>query len=241
MSKNNGGRDKKEEEKKSEKQGKDKKKRSLSIDLDLNLKNPFDSIDFDGIKRPDIKPFEWPGIDKPGFPTLAAGCLGASFAGIGVIKDFIPIKFDDNQMPKIPEIPSIDIFVKGFTGSAVGLPSLKAASIPFPGIGSIPLPDIKGSNVPDVVSYRLDGSRITVPGLDPTVLLKIVGLMIGAPFLIIKGIIETIPSLSPGIPDIPNIFEKAGLGMGIDPKGLGLCIPCLAKGILELIKTVLPI
>ena len=185
--------------------------------------------------------FKWPGINEPGFATLIAGCLGASFAGIGILTDFIPIKLDNNGLPKLPDLPGIDIFVKGFTGSAVGLPSLKAASIPVPGIGSIPLPDIKGFDIPDISAKRLDGSTLSLPGFDPSMILKMIGLFIGAPFLIIKGIIETIPSLSIGIPDIPSIFFSAGASMGIPSESLNICIPCLAKSILELIKSILPI
>ena len=196
---------------------------------------------FGGPGLPGGPEFKWPGINEPGFATLIAGCLGASFAGVGILTDFIPIKLDDNGMPKLPDLPGIDIFVKGFTGSAIGLPSLKAASIPVPGIGSIPLPDIKGFDIPDISAKKLDGSTLSFPGFDPGMMLKMIGLFIGAPFLIIKGIIETIPSLSIGIPDIPSIFFSAGASMNIPSESLNLCIPCLAKSILELIKSILPI
>jgi len=211
---------------------------------DLGGIDGIDGPDFDGIDGPggtDAPDFKWPGINDPGFPTLVAGCLGASLAGLGVLKDFIPIKFNDNGTPKIPDLPGIDIFVKGFTGAASGLPSIKGTSIPVPGVGSIPLPDIQGFDIPDGSSKRLNGTSISFPGFDPSSMLKMIGLFIGAPFLIIKGIIESIPSLNIGIPDIPGIFFKAGDDMGIPKESLNLCIPCLAKSILEIIKIVLPI
>ena len=188
--------------------------------------------------------FEWPGLDEPGFPTLISGCLGASLAGLGILLDFIPIKLDDNGLPKIPEIPGIDLFVKGFTGSAPGLPSLKAAGISVPGIGSIPLPDIPGADIPDINAKKLDGTSLSLPGFDPSNLLKMIGLFIGAPFLIIKGIIESIPSLQikiPGIDDIVGIFLNAGASMGLNLDSFGPCIPCIAEAIFNLIGMILPI
>jgi len=196
----------------------------------------------DGFGAPDVDVgnFKWPGINEPGFPTLIAGCLGASIAGLGLLKDFIPIKLNDNGTPKIPDLPGIDIFVKGFTGAASGLPSIRGTSIPVPGVGSIPLPDISGIDIPSVPSQSLNG-EINFSSFDPTILLKIIGLFIGAPFLIIKGIIESIPTLNIGIPDIPGIFLKAGAAMGINLDGLGICVGCISEAILNLIKVILPI
>jgi len=199
------------------------------------------------LNRPDfpgsLPGFDWPGIDEPGFPTLVAGTIGASLAGLNVLLDFIPLKFDDSGKPKIPEIPGIDLFVKGFTGSATGLPAIKAASIPVPGAGSIPLPDIPGANIPDISAKRLDGTSISLPGFDPTALLKVIGLFIAAPFLIIKGIIGSFPDIKiPTIDGITGIFLDAGASMGIDLKTLGgVCIPCIAEAIFNLIDMILPI
>lgn len=192
----------------------------------------------------DTDSFKWPGIDEPGFPTLIAGCLGANLAGLNLILDFVPIKFDDNGMPKIPEIPGIDIFVKAFTGSAIGLPKLSATNINFPGIGSIPIPDIPGVNVPDVDSLRLDGTKITVPGFNPELLLKLICVFIAVPFLIIKGLIDGIASLDLKLPTLDSItgfFTGGASLLGLDFSGFNICIKCIAEAILNLVKMILPI
>jgi len=211
---------------------------------DVNIAGP----GLTGLNAPNLpgslQGFSWPGIDEPGFPTLIAGCLGASLAGLNVILDFVPIKLDDNGAPKIPDLPGIDIFIKGFTGSAIGLPKLSAASIPVPGVGNIPLPDIPGKEIPDINLKRLDGTSFSALGFDPSAILKVIGLLIGAPFLIIKEIIESIPSLNiklPTIDGIKKLFLDAIGAMGIEGDAFGLCIGCIAKAIFELIGMILPI
>lgn len=192
----------------------------------------------------DTDTFKWPGIDEPGFPTMIAGCLGANLAGLNLILDFIPIKLDDNGLPKVPEIPSIDIFVKAFTGSAIGLPKLSATNINFPGIGSIPIPDIPGVEVPDVDSVSLDGTKITVPSLDAGLILKVICIFVAVPFLLIKGLIDGIKNLDIKLPTLDTIsgflIDGASL-LGVDFSEFKICISCIAEAIFNLIGMILPI
>ena len=186
------------------------------------------SIDFPDIELPDLDlpGFAWPSINEPGLPTIIAGCIGANLAGINYVLGFLPPTPDN-----LPSPPSIGIFVEGFFASAPGMPSFEAASISVPGIGSIPIPSFSGKTPSN-------------PGFDPSPILSLIALFIGVPFLIIKGIVTDLATLQIKIPDIEGImgyFYSAGAGLGIPKASLEICVPCIAKGILEVFTSLLPI
>jgi hypothetical protein len=155
----------------------------------------------------------WPSFSAPGFPTIAIGGMGSLAAGIGFVLNPPEIK-----------VPDIDLFIGGFFAFGVGMPSFPATTLSISGV-SVPLPAFSG---------------VDIPNFDPSITIKMVGLMIAAPFLIIKGIMLslindghiTLPTLS----GISGILIAAGLDLGLP--NLDLFVPCLAQAMFDAVQVI---
>lgn len=157
--------------------------------------------------------FMWPSISMPGFPALVMGFAGAILAGVNYALGFLP---PDPQ--HLPSLPDIGIFVAGFLAAAPGLPALSPMSISIPGAPPIPFPGCPGVALPH--------------GYDPSAMLNLIGVLIAAPFLLFKDIVQSIINLSLKLPDFATILAlMMGLGMsvGLPEATLAFILPCVAK------------
>ena len=157
--------------------------------------------------------FQWPPISMPGFPTIIMGFLGSMLAGVNYTLGFLP-----PDIHNLPTLPTLDLFIKGFTGAAIGLPSLPAMNLAIPGMPSIPFPGMPGIPMP--------------PGFDPSAMLNMIGMFIVAPFILFKKIITSILSLSlvlPTLPDIIALLSGICLSVGFPAATTSFIIPCVAK------------
>lgn len=156
--------------------------------------------------------FAWSPPSLPGLPTLLAGFFGSMLAGINYTLGFIP-----PNPHNLPSLPTIDMFIGGFTGAAIGLPQIPACTIQIPGAPSIPFPGTPG---------------VVVPGFNASAMINLIGMFIAAPFLIFKGIITSILSLSlkiPGFDEIMQIMVGIGLAVGFPAVTLAFILPCVVK------------
>lgn len=157
-------------------------------------------------------PFQWPAISAPGFPTMMAGFAGSMLAGVTYCLSFLP-----PNPHNLPSLPTIDLFIKGFTGAAIGLPALPACTIKIPGAPNIPFPGMPG---------------VSVPGFDPSSMLNMIGMFIVAPFQLFLKIVQSIINLSLSLPSLSTIYNLLigiGLAIGFPPITLAFILPCVAK------------
>jgi hypothetical protein len=167
-----------------------------------------------GPKMPTIN---WPGIQEPGLPNMIFGLLTAQFAGIKYVLDFLP-----PSPTKLPELPSISIFIEAALG-AVKLPSaypaIKFGPITIPGKGIGPY------------KYDVQGQ------------LKMLILFIMLPFMLILEIVKKLLQLQLVIPTVSMVLEIIlGLAaqIGIDTPAFAKLSGCIAKMVVDLFKMFLP-
>ena len=132
-----------------------------------------------------------PSIDQPGLPTIIAGFVGASLAGIKYTLDYLPL--DPNNLPSLP---TIDLFISGFTGAALGLPTMPSFAFTMPDIPGLP-------SIPPFTIPAIPGHTILPPGFDPSAMIKLFAMFIATPFLIFEQLIQSIIHLNPVITDLP--------------------------------------
>ena len=188
----------------------------LLVDVNLNIP-PLPGFPGSGLTFN----FEWPSIGMPGFPTLVAGFFGALLAGINYVLKFIP-----PDPMKLPSFPGISLFVDGFMGAIQGLPALPAFNIDVPGAPSIPFPGIGGPSIPSFTGEAM---------------IKMIGMFIAVPFLIIKGIIDGILKLQiklPTVDIIVGLFTSTGLGLGFPLPSLEPWMLCLALAALKALAVI---
>jgi hypothetical protein len=140
------------------------------------------------------------------------GFFGSLLAGIEFALGFLP-----PDPHHLPQIPTIDFFIQPFTAAAIGLPKLPPINLQIPGLPQIPFPGMPG---------------IVIPGFDPSAMLNLIGMFIGIPFLLIKGVIEGILNLQIKIPTfdvILNLLIGLGLAVGFPSLTMAFIMPCLAK------------
>lgn len=197
----------------------------LGVDFSLSL--PSVSITgptlpaIPGFTPPTIPPLNVPGLDfafawsppsLPGLPATLSGFFGAMLAGINYTLSFLP-----PDPHHLPSLPTIDLFISGFTAAAPGLPRIPACNLQIPGCPAIPFPGTPG---------------VVVPGWNPSGLLNLIGMFIAAPFLIFKGIITALLNLQIKIPNFDTIMQimlGIGLALGFPALTLATILPCIVK------------
>ena len=171
-------------------------------------------------------PFEFDmDLTMPGLPTMIAGSFGALNAGMEFVADFLPL-----DPLNLPSLPTIDLFVEGFTLAAPGLPSIPGGTVDLPGI-SVPVPEIAGFDYPPLPAVP---DMPSLPTFDPTCVINFAGMMIGLPFLLIKGIVDDMLNLEFKLPTLPEIEGKIvdlGLSIGIPEVTIGTFSGCMAEQI----------
>lgn len=192
-------------------------------------------------KEPAVPSFQWPGIGDIGLPNYTVGLYGASLAGVNYTLDFLPPDVDN-----LPEFPTLDIFIKGFT-SSINFPYAR----PKIEIGA-------GFNIPAASGLKVSGYNIPQAGLPigvniPSVetpqisaALKMFKLFILFPFevfkVIIQYIIDNVAVKIPGIAQIQSIFIQVAADIGINTPelpSLGNLSFCASKAVKELLDELL--
>lgn len=165
--------------------------------------------------------FEWPSLNAPGgFPSMAGGFCGSMLGGVGYVLKFLPPKPD-----KLPSLPTIGLFVDGFMGS-VSLPALPATNIIIPGLPSIPFPGSGGT---------------PIPGFNASGMLGMIGMFIGAPFLIITSIVESVRKLQVKVPtfsDIVAILTGIGIALHFPAIALAAFMNCLVTAAVQILSVI---
>jgi len=157
--------------------------------------------------------FQFPGVAEPGLPNFVLATLLSTLGGITFVLDFLP-----PDPFNLPSPPSLSLFFKPFTGSM---------SLDFP------LPPTQ------------DPSKMALPPGFPAV--GIINLSLTAVFTVFGlflGIITSILDLSPKLPSIGlfiKTFTSTGEGFGVPSQSLELLGGCLAKAVIGLITSLLPI
>ena len=166
--------------------------------------------------------FKWPKIDEPGLPRQLLG----TFSGLAVGIDYV-LKFIPPDPGNIPKLPQPDMFIKAFF-AAPGLPSMP--SFPLPGLG-ITVPAFSGVKLPSA----------KFPSVGPwpnSASIKISAAFILAPYLTIKGIVQSIIDLNLKVPDvgtIQGIIINAGKSVGFPDFPISGCLAKSFKSMLNVI------
>lgn len=165
---------------------------------DLSLKLP--QIEIDGIEYelPDYN-VNLPSLDMPGLGGLVQQLIDMIMEQIGEINQFIP--------PDQENLPSLNMF------DLSSLFDIVLSQVPMQQISQQDLPDISFSNpdasLPDIPFEFPEMPGIpglpSFPDFDPTQMIMFIKGLVQGILEALKSIIESIISLSPKLPSIPDI------------------------------------
>lgn len=194
---------------------------------------------FPAIMPPPAPSFTFPDISMPGMPAFMLAAFESLFAGINYVLGFIP-----PDPENLPEIPDISMFIDAFMAAMAGkMPTIPAFSISVMG-ATVSIPQTAGYPMPGFPPPPPIPEPPIPPPDIPTLfpIVKLITLCVSAPFLLIKGIVESIMALSLAVPTLEEIAALIGdigedLGIPSVPTvdipypAMPMFAECMAKGI----------